>query len=239
MPQSSGMTTQQSSVESLAVQIGESVFTSTRSRLGTHIDLYTVFEALIKAVPTGDNSAIADCLFEYLSITLPDFDRGLFESAPWFEIMLAFMQVYDLNAIPNADQYAILSTKSGGKNKEEVPWHYPGRNMLVWKHLLAKTYGWTLDIINNLWPEQAVIMLMEIIADEQIALEFQHQLSEVAYQYDKSTKKSKYVPLRRPMWMLSGSEKSRSEKKKSLITTLRSDGLPIGNVIRSENGEEQ
>jgi hypothetical protein len=234
------MTPQRSNPEEIKVHVGESVFKITRSRLGTYIDLNTVFEALIKAVPTGDNSAIADCLFEYLSIAIPNFDRGLFESAPWYEIMMAFNMVQQTNAIPHADRYAILNVRSGEEETlEEVPWSYPGRNLFVWKHSLAKAYGWTLDEIDNLWPEQAIQLLMEIAVDEQFAMEFKHQLSELAYEYDKNTKQSRYKPLRRPLWMISGSERSQDEKKQSLLTKLRRDSLPLGKVIGAENGKNE
>lgn len=232
------MTVLPSKAESAEVHIGESVYKIARSRLGTYIDLANVLEVLIEAVPIGDNSAITDCLFEYLNLAIPNLDRGSFESAPWYEIIFAYSIIQEINAIPQADQYAILNVPSGSK-VDEVPWHYPGRNYIVWKHMIAKAYGWTLDFIDALWPEDAVKFLMEITADDMEEMEFLHQLSEISYEYDKATKKSHYRPLRRPMWMLSGNERTQSEKKKRILTTLRQDALPIGNVVRAENGNSE
>lgn len=234
MPLSSGMTLQRSKAEGSVVHLGGGEHPIARSRLGTYIDLNNATEALVEAVDAGDNGAIAHCLFEYLSLAIPDLDRGVYESAPWFEVVYAVMTVRAVNTIPQADQYAILNTKSDGK-QASVPWDYPGRRLMVWKHILASAYGWTLEEIDNLWPEQAVMLLMEIMVDEQIDMEFAHSLSENAYEYDKATKKSRYKPLRRPLWMVSGSEENQEARRKGLITQLRRDTLPQGLVIGDGN----
>lgn len=213
-----------------SISLGGDVYTIKRSRLGKYLDLLTQRNLLDEAVESGDNQKIASGLYEYLRISLPDLARATFESAPWFEVIQAFASIADANLIPLADQYAILNI-GDGKKDDDVPWDYRGRSGVVWKHLFARNYGWRLEEIDNLWPEQAVQFLMEIISQEISDKEFLHQLSEIAYEYDKNTKRSNYRPLRRPAWMVIGSEVSIEKKKKSLITQIRRDFLPAGKII--------
>lgn len=214
----------------ITVSLGGDTYEIKRSRLGKYLDLLTQRDRLDKAVEKGEAPEIASGLYEYLRISLPDLDRETFESAPWFEVIQMFAVNADINLIPHADQYAIISV-DGGDESDGVPWDYPGRSGIVWKHLLAGAYGWPLGEIDDLWPEQAIRFLMEILSDEFSDKEFVHSLSELAYEYNESTKKSSYRPLRRPLWMVEGAEVSREERKKSLITKIRRDFLPVGNVI--------
>jgi len=61
--------------------------------------------------------------------------------------------------------------------------------------MLAKNYGWTLEYVSMLQVEEALAKIQEILVDEQLEHEFFYGLSEVAYSYDSSTKKSKFVPM--------------------------------------------
>ncbi len=220
-------------VERVQISLGGNVHEVERSRLGKHLTLSKVRETLVKAVKAGDGGAIADSLYEYLTTSIPILDRGNYESAPWFEIIVAFAAIQALNFIPDVDQYAILQNYEDDDKGSAVPWDYPGRGGVVWKHMLAATYGWTIEDIDSLWPETAVELLMEIISDEVQSREFTYHLSEVAYEYDKTTKKSRYRPLKRPPWMVLGSEKTKEERKKSLLTKLRRDTLPMGEIVKS------
>lgn len=215
--------------DEVSVSLGGDTYDIKRSRLGKYLELLTQRDRLDEAVENGDSQKIASGLYEYLRISLPDLDRDTFESAPWFEVIRVFADIADINLIPHADQYAIISVDGGESG--DVPWDYPGRGGVVWKHLLAYAYHWSLTDIDNLWPEQAVRFLMEIISDDVGNREFAHRLSEIAYHYDKTTKQSRYTPLRRPLWMVEGSKISQQEKKKSLVTKIRRDFLPAGLVI--------
>lgn len=219
-----------------AISLGGDSYTIKRSRLGKYLDLLLQRNRLDEAVESGDNQRIASGLYEYLRISLPDLDRATFESAPWFEVIRMFADIADLNVIPLADQYAIINV-DGGEESDSVPWEYPERAGVVWKHMLAGAYHWSLEDIDNLWPEQAIQFLMEIISDVISDKEFAHRLSDVAYEYDKTTKQSRYTPLRRPLWMLEGSKETKEKRKKGLLTTLRRDFLPAGLVIGPDQTE--
>jgi len=224
-------------VERVEFSLGGNDHEIERSRLGKHLTLNKVRECLVKAVEEGDGGAIADSLFEYLATPTPNLDRRTYESAPWFEIIMAFSAVQDLNTIPLADQYAILQQYEDDKKSDAVPWDYPGRGGVVWRHLLASSYGWSIEEIDNLWPEQAVELLMEIFSDDADDREFAYRLSEVAYEFDKATKKSRYRPLKRPPWMVLGSEMTKEERKKSILTDLRRDFLPVGEIVRADSDQ--
>jgi hypothetical protein len=106
---------------------------------------------------------------------------------------------------------------------EELSWNYNGRMKHYLIHILAKTYGWDDTYIKKLSVETALSYIQEIFVDDQLDKEFVYSLSEVAYPYNKSTKKSEFHPLPRPVWM----QKEIKEVKK--IKMLRSM-LPVGNV---------
>jgi hypothetical protein len=94
-----------------------------------------------------------------------------------------------------------ITEPTGTTKKEDEPWDYEGRQWHLYSHILAKTYGWTLDYISQLQVHEAIAKIQEILTDEQLEHEFYYGLSEIAYPYDSSTKKSSFKPLDRPSWM--------------------------------------
>ncbi len=87
------------------------------------------------------------------------------------------------------------------KNEKPIPWDYDGRNYYFYVHLLAKKYGWTKEYIDGMEVSDVFSFIQEALTDEQLEREFVYSLSEVAYPYNKSTKKNEYRPLERPSWM--------------------------------------
>lgn len=80
-------------------------------------------------------------------------------------------------------------------------WEYEGRSWAYWSHLLANAYGWTLEYIADLDVNEALARVQEILTDEHLEREFYYSLSEIAYPYNKSTKKNHFKPMPRPYWM--------------------------------------
>lgn len=107
------------------------------------------------------------------------------------------------------------------KSKKEADWEYDGRTWNYFSHLLAESYGWTLEYIGELDVNEALGHIQEILTSEFLRQEFSHSLSEVAYVYNKSTKKSDYKPMPRPYWMR---PVSKPLKKFKISRTL----LPVG-----------
>jgi hypothetical protein len=82
--------------------------------------------------------------------------------------------------------------------------------------------------ISNLPVDDALAYIQEILTDRQLEKEFTHSLSETSYPYNKNTKQSKYVPLKRPYWMQP--DFKNVEKKK--VAPIPKSLLPVGNVVR-------
>jgi len=197
-----------------------------RARLGTYLDLQDQLTALAKAVKNRDTMAMADAIFEYLRIAILEISRAQFDEFPWLEITWAFARVVLLNQIPG--KLAMLQHKIGGG--KPVPWDHGERDRLTWIHIIARTYHWSKKEIENLWPEEAIGLIQEILADQQLDREFMHALSEVAYVFNTQTKKSKYVPLLRPPWMV-------LRDIEQVVTLIPKKMLPVGHIVRAA-GEE-
>lgn len=209
-------------MDSLTINLGGREFTVARARLGLFLDLEIVLSRMDKAVEKDGTGDIADALFEYLSVCIPELDRGSFNETPWHEIVNAYASLIVMNKM--GGDFAII-TRQIGKTKP-VPWDYPERVKTLWVHMLASAYHWSKVEIENLVIEDAIGFIQEIQVDEQMQHEFVHSISEIAYQYDKASKKSKFVPLRRPAWMV-----LRKELPKTRLAKVY---LPQGMIITLE-----
>lgn len=136
-------------------------------------------------------------MISFLSTAL-NLSPNVFLQVPWWACIKAFNIVTTKNAprIPLP-----LIVESDNKKLKEEGWNYKGRLWHMYSHLLAKSYGWTLEYVANLKIEEALAKVQEILTDEQLDREFIWASSEVAYPYDSRTQKSKFVPLTRPYWM--------------------------------------
>lgn len=193
-----------------------------RVRLGKYLDLQDQLTALAKAVEKDDSESIAGAVFEYLRVVIPEISREQFNKYPWFEITWSFAKIVILNQIPG--ELAMIRNKSDGA--KPVPWDHESRERLSWIHIIAGAYHWPKNDIEDLWPEEAVGLIQEIIAEQQLDREFMHALSEVAYVYNVQTKKSRYVPLLRPPWMV-------LRDIEQVVTRIPKVMMPVGKIIRA------
>lgn len=191
-----------------------------RVRLGKYLDLQDQLTALTKAVKKHDGRAMADAIFEYLRLAIPELSRDQFNDCVWFEITWSFAKIAILNQIPG--NLAMIRNKTDGA--KPVPWNHDARDRLNWIHVIAGAYHWPKSDIEYLWPEEAVGLIQEILADQQLDREFMHALSEVAYVYNMQTKKSRYVPLLRPPWMV-------VRELKQVVTRIPKSMMPAGLII--------
>lgn len=216
--------------QSVNIALGGRGWDITRARLGVFLRLQKARETLNKGIEEVDNGQIVGGFYEFLSVVLPDLRPEDFHSAPWFEVFSAYVVTEKINQVPDGAEFAILRFPTEGE--KAVPWDNSLRMFLIWIHLIAKTYAWSKEEIENLWPEEAIGFVQEIMADEQAEREFAHSLSEIAYQYNKTTKKSDYKPLERPLWM------TVKKASKKIITKLRRDMMPVGNIVYPRNADE-
>lgn len=110
------------------------------------------------------------------------------------------------------------------KDRKTADWEYQGRMWNYFSHLLADAYGWTLEYIAELDVDEALGHVQEIFTSQYLEQEFYYSLSEIAYVYNKTTKKSNYKPLPRPYWMRPVSQPTKQVRIKRSM-------LPVGYII--------
>ena len=217
------------SLDRIEVTIAGLVQTIERVRLGSFLRLQRAAKRLSNSVAQADTGAIADALFEYLTVCISDLDRGKFNEAPWYEVISAFQELREHNRIRGAEKFSML-TNAGVKNGKTVAWDHDERDVLIWIHTIANAYKWSKTEIEELWPEEAIGYIQEILVDSQFEKEFLYSLSELAYPINEATKKSTFRPMERPPWMVIGGGRKVDRVLKKM--------LPIGNVIYPK-GEER
>lgn len=152
-------------------------------------------EKIIKAVRDRSDE-FPTLLIEFVSTALR-VSPAWIEDIPWNNLVDAFYSI--LLRYPSVDIPITQPYKRDTESKDD--WDYDGRSWPFYSHIIAAEYGWTLEYISQLKVYDALATIQEILTKEQLDKEFLHHLSEVAYQYDKSTHKSNYVAMKRPSWM--------------------------------------
>lgn len=166
----------------------------------------------------GEWFLVPELVFKILELNSKKVDRDLF----WADVVQNFNDFLELNS--PRKEFPILTSREKSKT---MPWEYPGRSWYFWLNLFAKTYGWSEEKIASLDIDDAIGLYQEAIIEEQLEREWQWGLSEIAYEYNKSTKKSHLKALPRPDWM-----KAVVGKPKPVKTRLiHKDAMPIGMVV--------
>ena len=151
-----------------------------------------------------------------------------FEFADWTRIVQAFYL-----CLSKSPKLELPITQRSGEKPTESPWDYPDRIWHLYSHMLAKSYGWTLEYISRLQVDVALARIEEIMVDEQLEREFYYSLSENAFEYDKRTQQSKFRPLPRPSWM-----RPKVEPEKIKKFAIPASMLPMGTIINNALPEE-
>ena len=217
---------------SATISLGGQEYEIFRARLGKYLLLQEAAASLQKAgeaaAKGGGSEPIAAAFAAYFNVYIPDLTQAQISTYSWVEIFSAMADISLLNNIEI--DFAILKyqTDSG----LPAPWEYPERMRHYWVHVLAFAYKWSKEQIENIWPEEAFAYLQEIIAQDQQDREFEHSLSEVAYQYDSGTKKSRYKPLIRPAWMV-------LRDPNMMIMKIPAFLIPQGKIVYSKDDPVQ
>jgi hypothetical protein len=209
--------------------LGENEYSLDRIGLRLWLALEEIRETINKAAENRDTDNMALSINSYISAALgisSDIDMQL----PWYEVATAYMQITTM-CIPKHD-LAILRPKKE-KDERKVSWDYPERTFYLWSHIIASHYSWTLDYIADMPFDDALAILQEAMVEEQLQKEWQWSLSEIAYPYNETTKRSKFQPFPRPSWM--SEEIIFKPIKKIKIPRVM---MPMGNVIRMEMPDE-
>lgn len=183
-------------------------------------ELEDLREQFVRAAEDGAND-FPKRFIAYLSAAL-DVEEDELEGLHWTECVELFYAIYFSN-LPSPT-LPLIAVKPKNIKPVQIEWDYPGRLWYMYAHMLSSWYGWTLEYIAELEIDEAIALVQEILTDEQLDREFEWGLSEVAYSYDKGTKKSKFNPLPRPQWML-------AEAKPIKKIKIRKDLMPQGLVM--------
>jgi len=181
------------------------------------MQLESIKEKVIKAVE-NEQLDFPDWLLLYISTAL-GVSSKYYEQADWLKIVLLFYACLSKSPIVKLP----ITSPSFEKSKDE-PWSYEGRIWYVYSNALASAYGWTLEYISQLHVDEALSMIQEVLVDGQLEHEFYYGLSEIAYPYDKNTKKSIFKPMERPHWM-------RPKAKPIPRFKIPKSVMPMGNVV--------
>lgn len=205
--------------QGVKVIIGGEVVWMTRCRLLTHLQLS---EIEIRIKRASQSVLISALIIEYLAMAgLTD---EQIKSASVYELLEAFFALRQLNA-----WQWLLPWLANSETSPSDPefYDYSGRRWSVWVHRLASRYGWSRDEIFNLWPEEAAAYIQEIMVSEYHEREDRRALSEISYQYDKTTKTSRFIPTPIYSWMV--------DEKPPASVRIPVRMLPVGNIIKMED----
>ncbi len=155
--------------------------------------LDNLFRKIRKAIGTD---SFPDLVLEFVSIAFGLSISDL-ETEDWDRVIHALFEFYK-NMGPTVD-FPILRQKPSGIIE---PWDYEGRSWYFWLFLLAESFGWSIEYIENLDVDDAIGLIQEIAVKEQLEREWEWLLSpDISFSFDPVTKSSKLRPLERPDWM--------------------------------------
>lgn len=195
-----------------------------RARLGRFFRLGELYRKYQEALIEQNGRSI-DHLFDYL-VLASGIGRKAWENSTPLEFASGFLRLVELNRAQ-----LNLPLFSDSRKREEKIYDYNGRFIATWVTRLARMYGWTAEyILDGLFPEEVMAYLQEAEIQEFNEREFAYSLSEMAYVYDKATKKSRYVPLKRPGWMF----EKKPKEAKGEEPKIPSRFIPQGVVIDLE-----
>jgi hypothetical protein len=170
---------------------------------------------LLEAAEQKNYSLISEGVRKYISAA-SDIE---YKSGVWFEDLENFENAVREN-LPTL-KFALLRTREKG---DKLPWEYEGRTWFYWLHLFSGAYGWTENQISELDIDTAIGLLQEILIEEQLRHEWEWSLTEIAYPYNSTTKKSEFKALPRPDWM----KKIVPNQKVMIRADLMPQGLILG-----------
>lgn len=191
-----------------------------RKSLRKWIELEEARSKIKDVLKTKNATRAAVSIFAYIQLAQTGQEDYELDKLYAPNVFTLFLEAFTINS-PRMN-FPIL--KSAADKNEKLPWEYEGRSWYFWLNLLSEKYGWNMDYISLLDIDDAIGLYQEIEIDRQLQKEWEWGLSEIAYQYDKASKSSKFHPLSRPSWM-------RPIAPKPKIIKIKRDFLPVGNVI--------
>jgi hypothetical protein len=168
------------------VTLGGRPYAILRARLGEHYALETILSDFAKKA--GASAAMRRYVERAADVVLADLDP----QATLAELVAAFDAIRFLNTFRGT--LAMLQAMAPRRHRA-APEDYPNRTLASIVSRLAHAYGWTVDHILGLGPEEAVCYLQEAVVIEHEEREFRWN---VAGPTDKRGKRIPFPPLRWP-----------------------------------------
>lgn len=207
------------------INLGGTSYPVVRHKLKKWLQLEELHSNTLKAAETSNENDFLFSIFSYISVAF-GVSMEVLSELDWHEISIAYE-----NGLKTNKPLLKLPIFKGG-DSVTYPWDYPGRNWYSWLYRLASKFGWTIEYLAELDIDDAVALIQEILIQEQFDKEWEWRRSQVAYGYDASTKKSKFIELPRPDWMKGTPVKRIKEPPKVRIPIHM---LPVGNVITAND----
>lgn len=176
---------------------------------------------IVEAVEQGSDT-LSDLMWAYVSTAL-HFCPKSGSKIYWKDVATSFLNIHSVT-VPKKS-FPLVSRPAKEKNKKD-PWDYSGRIWFFYSNIIASEYGWSIRAIANLSVEDALAYIQEILTERHLEKEFVWSTSQIAYPYNKVTKKSKFSPLPRPYWMTTD-----MDDKKRKVPAIPKSLLPVGNVV--------
>jgi len=211
------------------VSLGTEVFKLVRSGLRTWLTLEDTIAHISEAVGAKDIDGLVRSVCSYVSTAL-DISTEVVDSAPAADVISALEVCLAENKI--RIEFPILSS-SKKKSDIEPSWEYDGRAWYFWVNLLSSAYGWNMEYIAQIDPEDAIGLFQEISFDKHMEKEWEWGLSDIAYPYNPTTKKQEFKEYPRPEWMRDNKITAAPKQIK-----IRKDFLPVGNVISLQKNDK-
>ena len=158
-------------------------------------------------------------VLDFLSTALR-LHKKYFQYADWMLIIQSFFKSIKLTQ----HQLSLPILEPYQDKKEDESWTYDNRTWHLYSHMLAKSYGWSLEYISNLTVQEALPKIQEILVEEQNNKEFLWVMSDRSAIYNESTKTYQANPLPRPNWM----SRHIDIKKEVRTTKIPKNFLPVG-----------
>lgn len=187
-----------------------------RAGLGRHYHLQTLGQE-ITTVPLAQRVKRLRVWLEAAGIDNPN-------ALTLADLLLVIKTARELNAPRGLLAWNLLPDRAAS---EARPTDYPGRQLARIVDLLARHYSWSLDEILNLAPEVALAHAQECVLADRRRREWEHYLSELAWEYDRGSQKSRYRPLPPLAWETLPA----GRKYKPVPQTVKDRYFPKGIII--------
>lgn len=216
-------------MEQTSFTLGEVTYSVTKLGLRVWLELEDANKKIIDCMRGKSVAEAAASICSYLSI-ITKLDLEELKTFFWLDIADAYITIL-LASIPTID-FPLLH----GRNEkiDPISWDYEGRTWYMWSHMLASKYGWTLEYIADLYFEDAIALIQEILLEDQLQKEWEWSLTELAYQPNKVTKQSEFKSLPRPSWMTGMRRVTKPIETAKIPVSM----IPQGLILQWKKNEE-